>query len=77
MVFSDSLVNNQTLSTIGFARNGLNEDLCAAILQRLYFNEQLKCIDFNGNPITISNFRDEIVKKYFSSRGNAFKIIYD
>ena len=27
-----SLVNNPTLKTIGFARNRLNEDMCAAIL---------------------------------------------
>ena len=76
LAFADSLINNLTLQTIGFARNRLNEDMCAAILQRLYFNESLKCIDFNGNPITVSMFGDEIVKKYFNSRKN-FAIIYD
>ena len=32
LAFVDSLMNNQTLQTIGFARNRLNEDMCAAIL---------------------------------------------
>ena len=76
LAFVDSLMNNQTLQTIGFARNRLNEDMCAAILQRLYFNQSLKALDFNGNPITISMFRDEIVKKYFNTR-KEFTIIYD
>ena len=38
LAFVDSLVGNQSLQTLGFARNGLNEDITAAILQRLYFN---------------------------------------
>ena len=32
LAYVDSLVGNQSLQTIGFARNGLNEDLIAAIL---------------------------------------------
>ena len=52
----DSLQNNETLQTIGFARNGLNQDMCAAILQRLYFNPTLKCVDINGNDITTGQF---------------------
>ena len=62
----DSLTNNPTLQTIGFARNSLNQDMCAAILQRLYFNPSLKCLDFNGNEITIGQFQTDIVKKYFN-----------
>ena len=41
LAFVDSLVGNPTLQTIGFARNSLNQDLCAAILQRVYFNPVL------------------------------------
>jgi hypothetical protein len=57
-----SLSNNPTLQTIGFARNRLNEDMCAAIMQRLYYNPALTCLDLNGNPITISVFQKDIVK---------------
>mmetsp|Transcript_31603 Transcript_31603/g.48324 ORF Transcript_31603/g.48324 Transcript_31603/m.48324 type:complete len:197 (-) Transcript_31603:28-618(-) len=77
IAYVDSLVNNPTLQTIGFARNGLNQDMCAAILQRLYYNPVLKCLDFNGNQLTVSQFQSEIVKKYFNSRGDEFRIIVD
>ena len=33
LFFAGSLANNPTLQTIGFARNNLNEDQCAAIIQ--------------------------------------------
>ena len=38
IAFVDSLVENTSLQTVGFARNNLNQDLCAAIIQRLYHN---------------------------------------
>mmetsp|Transcript_4728 Transcript_4728/g.8077 ORF Transcript_4728/g.8077 Transcript_4728/m.8077 type:complete len:127 (-) Transcript_4728:29-409(-) len=76
LAFTDSLIGNMTLQTIGFARNGLNEDMCAAILQRLYFNQSLTCLDFNGNPLTITVFKEDYIKKYFKARPE-FTIIYD
>merc|ERR1712086_361263 len=77
LAFIDAcLVNNPTLKTIGFARNRLNDDMCAAILQRVYFNPALDCVDLNGNPLTISTFKKDIVSKYFTTREN-FNIIYD
>lgn len=68
LAYAAALQNNPTLQTIGFARNRLSEDTCAAILQQIYFNQALKTVDFNGNPITISNFRDNYIKPYFSTR---------
>ena len=76
LVFVDSLQNNVTLSTIGFARNNLNEDICAGILQRLYYNASLTCLDLNGNNITITKFQQQYIKPYFSQREN-INIIYE
>jgi hypothetical protein len=71
-----SLVGNPTLQSIGFARNRLSEDMCAAIMQRIYFNQGLTTLDLNGNNITISTFKKDIVSKYFNTRED-FTIIYD
>jgi hypothetical protein len=68
LAFVDSLVANPSLQTIGFARNNLDQDITAAILQRLYFNPSLTCLDFNGNPISVADFTDNIIKPYFRSR---------
>jgi hypothetical protein len=54
LVFVDSLQNNVSLQTIGFSRNNLNEDICAGIIQRLYYNESMTVLDLNGNNITIT-----------------------
>ena len=56
LAFVDSLVGNPSLQTIGFARNNLNQDMCAAILQRVYYNPSLNCVDINGNNITTADF---------------------
>ena len=69
MSFVQVLQNNATLQTIGFAKNSLTEDVCAGILQRVYYNQSLKCIDLNSNNITISKFKTDYIKPYFSSRG--------
>ena len=66
--FVDCLTNNQTLQTIGFARNCLDEDACAGILQRVYMNPPLKTFDINGNNITNSHFIQNYLKPYFSTR---------
>ena len=58
LAFVDSLVGNPSLQTIGFARNNLNQDIAAAVLQRLYFNPSLSCIDINGNNIVTAEFVD-------------------
>ena len=58
LAFVDSLVGNPSLQTIGFARNSLNQDLCAAILQRIYFNPTLTTVDINGNNLVTSEFVD-------------------
>ena len=50
--------------------------MCAAIMQRIYFNPALTTLDLNGNPITISAFKQDIVSKYFNTRDN-FNVIYD
>lgn len=76
LAFVDSLVGNPSLQTIGFARNGLNQDLAAAIIQRVYYNPSLSCIDINGNNISTAEFVDQIVKPYFRSR-EGFRIIVD
>lgn len=65
MSFVQVLQNNPTLQTIGFAKNSLNEDVCAGILQRVYYNPVLKCLDINGNNITISTFKQNYIKPYF------------
>ena len=76
LAFVDSLVGNPSLQTIGFARNNLNQDMCAAILQRVYYNPSLNCVDINGNNITTAEFVSQIVKPYFRQR-EGFKIIVD
>lgn len=77
MSFVQVLQNNPTLQTIGFAKNNLTEDVCAGILQRVYFNPALKCLDINSNNITISTFKQNYIKPYFSARGEEFNIIMD
>lgn len=54
LAYATALQNNPTISTLGFARNRLTEDTCAAVLQQVYFNPVLKTIDFSGNNITVS-----------------------
>ena len=76
LAFVDSLINNPSLQTLGFARNSLNQDICAAILQRVYFNPCLKCVDINGNNLSTSDFVQQIVKPYFRQRDD-FTIIVD
>jgi hypothetical protein len=71
-----SLVSNQSLHTIGFSKNRLNEDICAAIMQRIYFNPTLTTLDISNNNVTIGSFSINFVKKYFNTRRN-FTIIYD
>ena len=68
LVFVDSLKDNQMLQTIGFARNQLNEEICAGILQRIYFNQTLRTVDLNSNNITMNKFKDEFIKPYFNTR---------
>ena len=68
LFFVDSLVNNPTLQTIGFAKNDLDKDLSAAIIQRLYFNAALTKLDLNGNTFSQVDFIDSIIKPYFNSR---------
>ena len=76
LVFVDSLKDNQMLQTIGFARNQLTEDICAGILQRIYFNQTLRTVDINSNNITMNKFKDEYIKPYFNTRSE-LKIIID
>ena len=76
LAYAQSLQNNNTLQTLGFARNGLDEDSCAAILQNIYHNPVLKCVDLNGNPVGSSTFNENYIKPYFSSRKD-LNIIYD
>ena len=52
IAFASSLSMNPTLNTIGFAKNELTMDTCAAILQHIYNNPSLKTIDLNGNPFS-------------------------
>jgi len=68
LAFVDSLTNNLTLQTIGFAKNNLDKDICAAIIQRLYFNASLTKLDLNSNPISQVDFIDTIMKPYFNTR---------
>ena len=68
LAFVDSLVNNMTLRTIGFAKNNLDKDICAAIIQKLYFNASLTKLDLNSNPIAQVDFIDTIMKPYFNTR---------
>ena len=56
LAFADSLVGNPSLNTIGFACNDLTQDMCAAIMQRLYYNPSLTCLDFNGNNFVSTEF---------------------
>lgn len=76
LAFVDSLVNNPSLQTLGFARNGLDQDLAAAIIQRVYYNPSLTKIDINGNNISTAEFVDNIIKPYFRQR-EGFQIIVD
>ena len=76
LAFVDSLIGNMSLQTIGFASNGLDKDLTAAICQRLYFNPALTCLDFNGNAFISAEFIEEVEKPYFRQR-EGFKIILD
>ena len=50
--------------------------MCAAILQRIYFNQSLNNLNLGGNNITIASFKKEVVDKYFNSRTD-IEIIYD
>ena len=75
LVFVDSLKNNATLQTIGFARNQLTEDICAGVLQRIYFNQVLRTVDLNSNNVTSTKFRSDYIKPYFSSKADLNIII--
>ena len=68
LVFVDSLKNNPTLQTIGFARNQLTEDICAGVLQRIYFNQVIRTVDLNSNNVASTKFRSDYIKPYFSSK---------
>ena len=71
-----SLANNPIIKDMSFFKNRLNQDMCAAILQRIYFNQSLNNLNLGGNNITIASFKKEVVDKYFNSRTD-IEIIYD
>lgn len=71
--FLDCLVNHPTLATIEFCRDDIDEDTASAVIQKLYYNQALQKINLDGNPISISLFKQNVIKPYFSSRKD-FKI---
>lgn len=68
MTLVDSLVNHPTLSLIDFCRDEISEDTACAIIQKLYYNQSLKKLNLDGNPISIGLFRENVIKPYFSVR---------
>ena len=76
LAYVDALIGNPSIQTLGFAKNDLNQDLAAAILQRLYYNPTLTCIDFNSNNIVMIEMVEQIIKPYFRTRPD-FQIIID
>lgn len=68
MALIDSLINHPTLSLIEFCRDDINEDTACAVIQKLYYNQSLKKLNLDGNPISIALFRENVLKPYFSMR---------
>ena len=68
MILIDSFILNPCIIHLDLSRNEINEDIAAAIIQRLYGNSSLKKINLDGNPISIGLFNDNFIKPYFSSR---------
>ena len=68
MALVDSLINHPTLSLIEFCRDDINEDTACAVIQKLYYNQSLKKLNLDGNPISIALFRENVLKPYFSMR---------
>ena len=65
---ADGLTMNPNLMMIDFSRNNINEDIAGAVIQRLYYNPLLTKINFDGNPISVGLFTEQVIKPYFSTR---------